>query len=158
MNPELAYSRPVKSAEQLGDFPEDRHRFLNKNVLLTGESEVLAFANGKNCFLDARRLLVRICPNITVVLPAGNDSLLGQAKTLADHIAFGKELSFKDAVQDFASCDAVLSVGTKSHPTLPWTTINSNGWVVRFASGDQHLPGNTALNNPIRPLGSASLE
>src|SRR5215470_9075380 len=128
MNTELAYSRPLKTAGQLGDLAEDRHRFLNKNVLLTGESELLATANGKNCFLDSLRLLVRICPNVTMCLPAGNESLLGNARKLAERIAFGKPVVFKDAVQDFSGYDAILSVGAKSHPALPSTTINSNGW------------------------------
>lgn len=157
MNHDLAYSRPAKTAEVLGDLAEDRHRFLTKNVLLIGESPILATSNGRNCFLDSLRLLVRICPNITVSLPEGNDLLLGQAKGLADHIAFGKPVLFEDVVSDLMVFDAVLSVGTKSHPELPWTTINSNGWIVRVTSGDRDLPGNCEMNNPIGALGAASL-
>ena len=157
MNSELAYSRPVKTAEVLGDLAEDRHRFLKKNVLLTGESLILATRNGKNCFLDSLRLLVRICPNITVSLPEGNDLLLTQAKALADHIAFGKPVLFEEVARDLRGFDAVLSVGTRSHPELPWTTINSNGWIARVSSADKDLPGNCGISNPIGALGAASL-
>jgi hypothetical protein len=42
VNLNLAYSRPQKTADQLGALAEDRHRFLNKRVLLTGEAYMLA--------------------------------------------------------------------------------------------------------------------
>jgi molybdopterin/thiamine biosynthesis adenylyltransferase len=157
MNSELAYSRPVKTAEVLGDLAEDRHRFLAKNVLLTGESPILATPNGKNCFLDSLRLLVRICPNITVSLPEENDALLTQAKELANRIEFGNPILFEEVSPNFTAHDAILSVGTRSRRELPWTTINSNGWIVRVTSGGTDLPGNCEFSNPIGALGAASL-
>jgi molybdopterin/thiamine biosynthesis adenylyltransferase len=157
MNVELAYSRPVKTAEMLGNLAEDRHRFLRKTVLLTGESKILATANGKNCLLDALRLLVRICPNITVSLPAGNDLVIERAKSLTDQIEFSQQVLFKDVVEDFSTYDAVLSVGTRGNSALPWTTINSNGWIARVTSGNKDLPDNCKMSNPIGALGAASL-
>src|ERR1700722_8394617 len=71
MGDELRYSRPQKTAEALGELAEDRHRFLEKKVLLTGEEACLVTSNGEGCLLDALRLLVRISRNLTVRLPPG---------------------------------------------------------------------------------------
>jgi molybdopterin/thiamine biosynthesis adenylyltransferase len=53
--------------------------------------------------------------------------------------------------------DAVLSVGTKAQPALPWTVINSNGWLARVSSGRTDLPSDCSLANPISSLAAASL-
>jgi molybdopterin/thiamine biosynthesis adenylyltransferase len=53
--------------------------------------------------------------------------------------------------------NAILSVGSAVHPELPWTTINSNGWLARVSSGDKNLPSEYGQANPIAALGAASL-
>src|SRR5580698_948841 len=121
---ELAYSRPQKTAEQLGDLAEDRHRFLRKKILLTGEPELLALRNGHDCFLDSIRLAVRICPNVAVYLPKECNDLKIEAEDLAGQITFGN-VEFPNELTNLSQFDGVLSVGTKAHPELPWTTINS---------------------------------
>lgn len=156
MNTEVAYSRPSKTAEQLGDLAEDRHRFLHKKVLLTGEQPVLTTANGRACLLDSLRLLVRICPNITVVVPSAQDALLQEAKELARRIQFGAEVQFA-AQADFSAYDAILVVGSHSDPTLPLTVVNSNGWLARVSSGNRALSADCSVTNPIGALGAACL-
>lgn len=52
---------------------------------------------------------------------------------------------------------AVLSVGTKAHPELPWTTINSNGFVARVTSGAADIPTECDINNPMGALAAACL-
>jgi molybdopterin/thiamine biosynthesis adenylyltransferase len=153
----LAYSRPQKTADQLGALAEDRHRFLNKCILLTGEAYILAKENGKDCLLDCIRLLVRICPNITVAIPAPCAALLDVARTLSHDVTFGQELEFCHEVEDLTIYDAILSVGSAVRPELPWTTINSNGWVARVTSGNKELPGECDLTNPIGALAAACL-
>lgn len=157
MNLDLAYSRPQKTADQLGALAEDRHRFLNKSVLLTGEAYMLAKENGRTCFLDCIRLLVRICPNITVAIPAYCATLMEVARTLSNHVSFGQELKFCHEVEDLTAYDSILSVGSAVRPQLPWTTINSNGWVARVSSGDKELPGDCEVTNPIGALAAACL-
>ncbi len=157
MNLELAYSRPQGSANGLGEIAQDRHRFLTKTVLLTGKTGSLLTVNGAGCFLDSIRLLVRICPNITVVIPPTCSTLRVRAKGLSQRVTFGKELVFRDEMVDMAGYDAILSVGSEVRPDLPWTAINSNGWVARVSSGDKELPTECGVQNPIGALAAASL-
>jgi molybdopterin/thiamine biosynthesis adenylyltransferase len=157
MDTELAYSRPQKAAEQLGELAEDRHRFLDKTILLTGEPELLAFPNGRECFLDSIRLAVRICPNVAVYLSKENDALRAEAEVLADRIAFGKKVEFLHELPNLSQFDSILSIGTKGHADLPWTTINSNGFLVRVTSGPADISGPCNLYNPIGALAAACL-
>ncbi len=156
MNKELLYSRPQKSAAALGDLAKDRHRFLDKKVLLTGETEVLETANGRDAFLFSLRLLVRICANVSVVLPNGQAALFAEAEQLAAQIAFGKPIEFLPSAI-FEEFDAVLSIGTSVEPGLPWTTINSNGWRARVSSGDLPPAGECRSENPIGALACSCL-
>jgi molybdopterin/thiamine biosynthesis adenylyltransferase len=125
--------------------------------VLTGEAEILTTDNGKNCFLNSIRLLVRVCPNITVAIPRSCTTLLQNAMVLSKHISFGRELEFRHEDEDMSQYDAVLSVGSKVRSDLPWTTINSNGWIARVTSGERELCGHCDLANPIAALGAACL-
>jgi molybdopterin/thiamine biosynthesis adenylyltransferase len=157
VNLDLAFSRPQKTADSLGALAEDRHRFLNKQVLLTGDPTILFTENGRSCFLDSIRLLVRVCPHIIVSIPPSCRALLDDAKSLAKHVAFGREIDFRHAVQDMTPYDAILSIGSTVRPHLPWTTINSNGWVARVSSGDKEVSPECDLTNPIAALAAACL-
>jgi molybdopterin/thiamine biosynthesis adenylyltransferase len=157
MNFELAYSRPQKTADRLGPLAEDRHRFLAKSILLTGEDEFFRLQNGRWCLLDSIALSVRICPNVTVVLPEQHADFRREAETLASRIAFGKKVEFLKEIGDFRRFDAVLSIGAKAHPGLPWTTINSNGFIARATSGATDISGKSDVANPIGALGAACL-
>jgi molybdopterin/thiamine biosynthesis adenylyltransferase len=157
MNLDLVYSRPVKTAAQLAEQAVDRHRFLKKKVLLTGEPDILKTVNGQNCFLDAAGLLVRICPNISIHIPAGCEDLRVVSQMFTKRIAFGPGVEYCDHVDDFGFFDAILSVGTAVNPGLPWTTINSNGWLARVSSGERGLPAGVATENPVGALAAASL-
>jgi hypothetical protein len=94
MNLDLIYSRPIKTAQQLGDQATDAGRFLSKRVLLTGETHTLVAVTGEDCFLYALRLLVRICPNVSVCVPAGNGNLLRMAEDATNQTVFGNTVSF----------------------------------------------------------------
>lgn len=157
METDLAYSRPRKTAEQLGELAEDRHRFLNKRILLTGEPELLSIPNGRECLLNSIRLAVRICPNVVVYVGSENDALRAETEGLADGIAFGKKVEFLRDVPDFSQFDAILSIGIKARPGLPWTIINSNGFLARVSSGVADIPGPCDIYNPIGALAAACL-
>jgi len=157
MNLDLVYSRPAKTAAQLAEQAVDRHRFLNKKVLLTGEAEILKTVNGQNCFLDAVGLLVRICPNITIHIPSGCDDLRAVSQKFTKRISFGPGVEYRGHVDGLGFFDAILSVGTAVNPGLPWTTINSNGWLARVSSGIHGLPADGAMENPVGALAAASL-
>jgi len=53
--------------------------------------------------------------------------------------------------------NAILSVGAETHSELPWTTINSNGWVARVSSGAIALSSVCDQANPVGALAAASL-
>lgn len=154
---DLVYSRPAAIAEQLGDLAEDRHRFVDKRVLLTGERAVLATANGRDCLLDSLRLLVRICRNVDVALPPELGLLRRQARETAGRVAFGQAITFLDEPPDWSLYDAILSVGAEARPELPWTAINAHGWLARVSSGTTNLPVACGQDNPIAALAAASL-
>jgi molybdopterin/thiamine biosynthesis adenylyltransferase len=151
------WSRPAAAAAGLGELAPDHHRFVTKRVFLTGETAVLATANGRECLLSSLRLLVRICPNLTVSLPPRNDELLAACRAVAARIAFGGDVVFPATSPNPGSFDAILSVGTQPNPSLPWTVINSTGWLARVSSGPTPLAHTCDLPNPIGALAAACL-
>jgi molybdopterin/thiamine biosynthesis adenylyltransferase len=157
MNLDLIYSRPVKTAAQLSTKALDHHRFLAKKVLLTGEPAILNTVNGRECFLSAFALLIRICPNIRIHIPAGCDDLGAVSQAFVKRIAFGPGVEHCNHVDDLTQFDAILSVGTAVKPELPWTAINSNGWLARVSSGARGLPADVAMDNPVGALAAACL-
>jgi molybdopterin/thiamine biosynthesis adenylyltransferase len=157
MNLDLVYSRPAKTAAKLATQAIDHHRFLAKKVLLTGETEILKTFNGRECFLNAFALLIRVCPNIHIHIPPGCDDLRPVSEAFAKRIAFGPGVVHRDHIDDLGFFDAVLSVGTAVKPGLPWTTINSNGWLARVSSGTRSLPADVAMENPVGALAAACL-
>lgn len=152
---ELKYSRPLATAKRLGDLAEDVHRFVDKRVLLTGEADVLEFQNGQVCFLSALRLLVRICADVSVFLPENPAEFVDVVRHEAQRIE--PAVKFLDSEPNFREFDAILSVGSNIRPELPWTTINSNGWLARVSSVSSNLPSVVDQPNPIAALASASL-
>jgi hypothetical protein len=109
MNLDLTYSGPVKTAAQLSAKAIDHHRFLAKKVLLTGEPDILNTANGRECLLSAFALLIRICPNIRIHIPAGCDDLGAVSQALVKRIAFGPGVEHCDHVDDLRQFDGTLN-------------------------------------------------
>ena len=157
MNLDLIYSRPAKTAAQLATKAIDHHRFLAKKVLLTGEPDILNTVNGRECFLSAFAAAHPHCPNIRIHIPAGCDDLGAVSKAFVKRIAFGPGVEHCDHVDDLGNFDAILSVGTAVKPDLPWTAINSNGWLARVSSGARGLPADVAMDNPVGALAAACL-
>ncbi len=157
MTVDLPYSRPEATAARLGDLAPDRHRFIDKHVLLTGEREVLATENGRACLLSSLRLLVRICSNVAVFLPGGRDALQAECRAVAAKVAFDKPVEVLSDAPALERYDAILSVGARAHPDLPWTVINSNGWVARVSSCGTHPSPECRQGNPIGALAAAAL-
>lgn len=154
---EAAHSRPAAAAARLGDLAQDRHRFLKKRVLLTGEPEILGTANGAVCLDASLRLVTRICPNVVVALPPECASLREASQAVADQIWFGKPVEFTNGIRRQHDFDAILNIGSRVCPDLPWTTINSNGWLARVSSGRTKLSAQCGQGNAIGALSAASL-
>lgn len=149
-------SRIVKTVVRLGSAGKDAHLFADKPVLLTGEADVLATANGCEALLFSLRLLVRISRAVDVVLPPGCGALAEEAQTLAREIGLGGVVR-TDETLDFDSYVAILSIGRTARPELPFTVINSNGWLARVSSGTTSLSGDCAQGNAIGARLAANL-
>ncbi len=150
----LKYSRPLATANRLADVAEDANRFIDKRVLLTGESDVLGSQNGRDCFLSSLRLLVRFCADVSVLLPAVSAEFANEVRREAGRIE--PAVKFLDSEPDLPGFDAILSVGARMRPDLPWTVINSNGWLARVSSVSSDLASDTRQPNPIAALAAAS--
>jgi SAM-dependent methyltransferase len=155
MNESTEFSRIAATAATLGDDAVDRHRFLDKHVLVTGEGDFLQTANGRHCLLAALHLLPRICTNVAVALPEGD--LLGEARAVAARISFRQQIAFVDPQSDVGPFDSILSVGTRGRADLPWTVFHNDGWLARVSSGGADLRGPVGQPNPISALAAASL-
>lgn len=154
-----ATSRPLGVARKLVKRAINEAAVYSKVVVLTGEKEVLLTANGRWCFLDALALLSRVVGTLTVVLPGDTGQLEAEVE---DFCARAWSRGSLRVMRDSSlflleSSDAILSVGTQARPSLPWTVINSNGWVARVSSGTSSLPGDLSQPNPLGALMAASL-
>jgi len=154
---ELKYSRPLGVAARLGENAADRHQFVNKRVLLHGDSEFLYQDNGRHCLMYSLRLLPRICAAVSVYVPREVPHLREECRHVISAIQFETTIELLDDCPDFAKFDAILFVGFTTNATLPWTTINSNGWVARVSSGEQSLSKDCDNVNPVAAMAAASL-
>jgi molybdopterin/thiamine biosynthesis adenylyltransferase len=155
MNIERRRSRPEKCAAGIGDAAPGHHQFVDERVLLTGEAGVLASQNGRHCFRNSLLLLVRTHRNVSVWLPAGCEQLLSECREVADRVCFDGEVEFARTKPEYSQFSAVLSVGTKVEPSLPWTVVNANGWLARVSSGRTSISADCGQFNPIAALAAA---
>lgn len=175
----VVYSRPLATAARLGDDAPDRHRFLEKHVVLTGDPAVLATPNGRVMALTALRLLPRLTPHVTVWLPGAPATLVEELEREGERIAFGgRVLVHTDSTPPdgdlFRHADAVLSVGAGPMRAMAaesrdgildpaaqlaerWTTVASNGWCVWVARGPLPTVVSTTQANPVGAVFAASL-
>ncbi|MCL4552496.1 MAG: ThiF family adenylyltransferase, partial [Candidatus Marsarchaeota archaeon] len=107
--------------------------------------------------LASLRLLIRICRNVSVALPSEADRLLVRSNEEIQPLTFGGPVRFDAFPRDPSSYDAILSIGSTAKPDLPWTVINSNGWLARISSGRTSLPSDCGEPNPIAAFAAASL-
>lgn len=149
-------SRIAKTVARLGSETEDTHRFANEPVLLTGEASVLATTNGREVLLFSLRLLVRISRAVNVVLPSSCIELAVEAAALVREIGLGGVVRTDEEI-NFSGYAAILSIGTTARPELPWTVVNSNGWLARVSSGKTSISGICAQRNPIGARVAANL-
>lgn len=157
MNDELIFSRPLATALRLGADALDKHIFPDKKVLLTGESNVLLAENGKNCFVSSMLLLFRICKNLSILLPSQCEDLFNECNLILKKTTHPSSIQFLKDIVNFKDYDAILNIGQTARPDLPWTVINSNGWVIRVSSGTKNIQGICDQANPIATLAAASL-
>jgi molybdopterin/thiamine biosynthesis adenylyltransferase len=154
---DISLSRPEACAQRIAAHAADAHRFSHKRVLITGDAEILATANGWLLLLDSIRLVIRFCRHVDVGLPSALTELREEATILARQIEFIHPVNILESHADFGSYDAILSVGAAARGNLPWTTINCNGWLARVSSTGKNLNPDCSQTNPIGALAAASL-
>lgn len=154
-----ASSRPLGVAQALVGRAIDEGYVYSKSVVLTGDRTVLGTPNGRWCFVDSLRLLLRVVGNLTIMLPTGSEKLESEVRQYCEDAWCRGTIQIVRSGTPMALgfADAILSVGSDVATDLPWTTINSNGWVARVSSGPTPLPSNTDQANPIAALMAASL-
>lgn len=157
-NCNTASSRPMGVAAGLGSSRQDEAAIFSQPVILTGEREMLLTQNGRWCLLNCIRLLSRIVGPLTVMLPKGLGAFETEVRQLAASVWTSGEVTVvvEGAPIASGSAVAVLNVGARHEPHLPWTSINSNGWVARVSSGPGLLPSDAGQANPLAALMAAS--
>src|SRR6266478_463429 len=153
---DLEFSRQLATAATLSDKAGDVLHFFEKPVLLTGEPEILATKNGRGCFINLIRLLARMTENLTIQL-VGSPGLQVSIEGVIQKARLKKITFTTEPELDLAQFEAILSVGTRTRPELPWTVVNSNGWTARVSSSTTSLSDNCSQDNPITALAAACL-
>jgi len=150
------FSRQLATAQSLvGKADGDIEHFFEAPVLLTGEPDVLCTENGRWLLWNSAFLLVRMTKRLTIEV-RGNEELAGDIRAaIADLTKHGAEVSAGGV--DRRQFEAILSVGSNVEPSLPWTSVNSNGWVARVSSLRTNLPVDCSQANPIGALAAAAL-
>jgi hypothetical protein len=153
----LASSRPMGVAGELGVAALEPTVVFAQRVILTGEVASLRQQNGRWCFLDSLRLLSRVVGELLVVVPDD----LAEFQAEVDDVLSGlwsqgraRRIHPKDCNLQCAT--AILNVGNAVRPDLPWTSIAANGWIARCTSGAKPLPQGNDLDNPLSSMLAAS--
>ncbi len=156
---DIASSRPLGVAEKVGGVGLDEATVFARAVILTGDHATLVTQNGQWCLLDSLRLLSRIVGPLTVVLPAGLGGFEDVVRRLATRVWTKASVLVvhEGAPVAWRSATAILNIGTRVDARMPWTSINSNGWVARVSSGSIPLAMNCEQSNPVAALMAASL-
>jgi hypothetical protein len=160
-NPNIAAasSRPLGVAQSLVGKALDAQTVFSRSVILTGEQETLITKNGRWCLLDCLQLLPRVVGPLTVVLPIGIGELEAEVRAIAARVWTRGSVTVLTAGApiDMRHAVAVLNIGHQVRNDLPWTSINSDGWLARCSSSETPLPASCGQANPIAALMAASL-
>jgi hypothetical protein len=150
------YRRPAAAAVALAGDAIDPYRFLDKRVVLTGDSFVVT-ANGRACLSYATRLVAKICRNVSISLPGAATDLIEDTRILAAKAAIDQPISVDASVPDPSEFDAILSLSRRPFQHHRSITINSNGWLCRVGKSQESLDGPVDQHNPIGALAAASI-
>jgi hypothetical protein len=156
-----ALSRPLRSAAELtGNAEGDLQSLLTRGeVLIRLQPNFARVQDARDAFLLAVNLSLRFARNIAVQLPSDADSLLEECNALASSL-HGPDVRVRLARdQDWDRPVAILNVGTEVRTDLPWTAVNSGGWLARMTTAPMHvsLPYTPAPPNALGALAAACL-
>lgn len=134
---DLALSRPARFVAQLTQRSDldAEHLFRESRVLIRLEPQLRNNRDARATFLASVNQTLRFCPNVAVG-DAVDALLLHACTTLAAGIyapGHNMEVAPETRIEEF---DAILNIGTELRDGLPWSMVNSNGWLARIASAD----------------------
>lgn len=156
-NAKLAASRPMGVAQELAGAPLAADAVYSRRVILIGEKAVLEHDNGRWCFLNSLRLLSRVVGDLEVVVPAGMPRLSQEVAQVLEKLWSQRSVYLVPEGQvKFEGAAAILNVGVAARADLPWTVINSNGWVARCTSSGSPLASGVSQSNPVGAMLAAS--
>lgn len=156
-NAKLAASRPMGVAQELTGAPLAAEAVYSRRVILIGEKTVLEHDNGRWCFLNSLRLLSRVVGDLEVVVPAGVPRLNQEVALVLENLWSQRNVYLVHEGQvKFEGAAAILNVGVAARADLPWTVINSNGWVARCTSSGVPLASGVSQSNPVGAMLAAS--
>lgn len=156
---DIEQSRTLGVAQRLTGMQVNANLVYSKTVILTGEATALSTQNGKWCFIDSLRLLSRVVGNLQVVLPEVESEFKDEVQQLCRALWARQPIAFfyADTKPELTTAAAILNIGCATKHNLPWTSINSCGWVARVTSGIEALPASYGQPNPVAALMAASL-
>jgi tRNA A37 threonylcarbamoyladenosine dehydratase len=161
MNLRRRHSRPLRLAADLTGVREERlaDYFQKAHVAVRLEPGFGASRDARETFWLALNMTLRVCPEVTVILPPETHDLEAGSRDLAIAIR-GTQIGVHIIRQDpsWHGFDAVLNIGRNCRDDLAWITVNSTGWVARMAvalSGELHWTA--GRYNAIGALAAACL-
>ncbi|MEH0166722.1 ThiF family adenylyltransferase [Roseateles microcysteis] len=150
-------SRPMGVAQELSATVLDTKTIFSRRVVLTGELDTLSTANGRWCLFDAMRLLSRVVGVLQVALPRGLPDLDAEVRVLADGLWSQGSVEVRHIDEtDFNMAVAILNVGHQGRDDVPWTSVNSDGWLARCTSTATAIPADCRQANPLGAMLAAS--
>lgn len=163
MKTDAQFSRPARLAAALIDQTEQQaaQLFTEKRILVGIDEEFASLPDARETFLFALSQILRFCPNVALRLPMPSLGLVEDANELNREIhENATPLRAVDPTEQLTAFHAILNVGSRIVPDLPWITVNSSGWVARAATAlasCDRLPWKPDSPNPCGALAAACL-
>jgi hypothetical protein len=157
------FSRPARLVADLSDRTEEQAAllFTEKRILVRIEEEFSSVPDARETFLFAVNQILRFCPNVVLQLPRPSLQLVEDANELNREIHEGASpIQMLAPDGGMTNFDAILNVGSKIVPDLPWITINSSGWIARAGTARANsdwLPWGAATSNACGALAASCL-
>lgn len=154
------FSRPARLAAVVSGESEEvaRRLFGEKRILVRLETSFLPLVDARESFLLVVNQCLRFCSNVSVCVDPRSEELIRSCNSLAGQICGqGARVETLEKVPPYGF-DAIVNIGSEILTDLPSVTINSSGWVARFATGNSgasKLHWKPEKSNPLGALAAA---
>lgn len=155
-----SFSRPARLATVVSGESEEaaRRLFGEKRILVRLETSFLPLVDARESFLLVVNQCLRFCSNVSVCVDPRSQELIQSCNSLAGQICGqGARVETLEKVPPYGF-DAIVNIGSEILAEVPSVTINSGGWVARFATGNygpSKLHWKPEKSNPLGALAAA---